>query len=108
MRKLLMALLIMFVMAGLVIAAEVTVVSYDKEKKELKYKDADDKEKTATVGKDAKFITTDGKGENPKDSDYEAFEKRVTGKGGKKGIRLDITVKDDVITEAKWKMGKGK
>ena len=107
MRKLLMALLIMFVMAGLVIAAEVTVVSYDKEKKELKYKDADDKEKTATVGKDAKFITTDGKGENAKDSDYDGFEKAVTRKS-KKGVKLDITVKDDVITEAKWKMGKGK
>ena len=49
MRKLLMALMIMFAMAGLVIAAEVTVSSYDKEKKELKYKDADDKEEGVVV-----------------------------------------------------------
>ena len=105
MRKMLMALVTTFAMAGLVIAVEVTVVSYDKDKKELKVKEGD-AEKTYKVGKDAKFTTTDQKGENAKDADYEAFEKRVTGKGGKGGVKLDITVKDDTITAAKWKTGK--
>jgi hypothetical protein len=107
MRKMLMALLVMFFMAGLVVAVEVTVVSYDKEKKEIKVKEGD-AEKVYKVGEKAKFTTTDFKGENAKESDYAAFEKRVTGKGGKKGIRIDITTDKDTITEAKWKAGKGK
>ena len=102
MRKMLMALVAMFAMAGLVVAVEVTVVSYDKEKKELKVKEGD-AEKTYTVSDKAKFTTTDIKGENAKEADYAAFEKRVTGKGGKKGIRLDITTDGGKITEAKWK-----
>ena len=104
MRKMLMALICLFFMAGLVIAVEVSVVSYDKEKKELKVKEGKD-DKTYKVGEKAKFITTDKDGENAKDSDYETFEKRV---GGKKsaGSKLEITVKDDVITEVKWKSKK--
>ncbi len=101
MRKMLMALICLFFMAGLVIAVEVSVVSYDKEKKELKVKEGKD-DKTYKVGEKAKFITTDKDGENAKGSDFETFEKRVTkGKG-----KLDITVKDDVITEVKWKSKK--
>jgi hypothetical protein len=105
MRKMLMALCTMFLMAGLVVAVEVTVVSYDKDKKELKVKDGDDT-KTYKVSKDAKFTVTDFKGENAKDSDYDTFEKAVT-RNSKRGVKVDITVKDDTITEAKWK-GKGK
>jgi hypothetical protein len=107
MRKLLLALFTMFIMAGLVVAVDVTVVSYDKEKKELIYKEKGSKDESkATVGKDAKFKTTDFKGENPKDSDYEAFEKYVSSKGkGKGGRRVDITVKDGTITEATWRAG---
>lgn len=109
MRKMLMALVAMFAMAGLVIAVEVTVVaeSYDKEKKTIKVKEGD-KEKTYTVSDKAKFTTTDQKGENSKEAKLEDFEKRVTGKGGKNGIKLDITTDGDKITEAKWKQGKGK
>ncbi len=106
MRKMLMALCAMFLMAGLVLAVEVTVVSYDKEKKVLKYKDGD-AEKTATITKDAKFTTTDRKGANAKDSDLETFEKAVSRKG-KNAVKVDITVKDDTITEVTWKAGKGK
>jgi hypothetical protein len=106
-RKMLMALVAMFAMAGLVVAVEVTVVSYDKEKKEIKVKEGD-AEKTYIVSDKAKFTVTDFKGENAKEADYAAFEKRVTGKGGKKGIRLDITTSGGKLTEATWKAGKKK
>lgn len=100
MRKMLMALVAMFLMAGLVIAGEVIIVGYDKEKKELKVKE-DDKEKTYKIGDKVKFLTTDKDG-NAKDSDYEAFEKRVTNKKAAGG-KLELTVKDDAVTEVKWK-----
>lgn len=107
MRKFLMALVAMFAMAGLVVAVEVTVVKFDKEKKEITVKEGD-AEKTYKISDKAKFTTTDGKGENAKEADYAAFEKRATGKGGKGGVKLDITTEKDTITEAKWKAGKGK
>jgi len=107
MRKLLLALCAMFLMAGLVVAVEVTVVSYDKETKELKVKEGDDT-KTYKITDKTKFTVTDGKGENAKEATYEAFEKRATGKGGKKGVRLDIKTDKDTVTEATWKMGKKK
>lgn len=101
MRKMLMALCCMFLMAGLVIAGEVVIAGYDKEKKELKVKE-DDKEKTYKIGDKVKFIVTDKDGANGKDSDYETFEKRVTNKKAVGG-KLELTVKDDAVTEVKWK-----
>ncbi len=104
MRKMLMALVALFIMAGLVVAGEAIVVGYDKEKKELKVKE-DDKEKTYKIGDKVKFSTTDKNGENAKDSDFETFEKRVSNKKAA-GSKLDITVKDDAVTEVKWKSKK--
>jgi hypothetical protein len=102
MRKMLMALVAVFLMTGLVVAVEVTLVAngYDKEKKELKVKEGD-AEKTYKVDEKGKFSTTDKDG-NAKDSDFAAFEKRA---GNGKG-KMDITVKDGTITEAKWRAGK--
>lgn len=100
MRKMLLALFAMFFMAGLVVAVEVSIVSYDKDKKEIKVKEGD-AEKTYKVDPKGKFSTTDKDG-NAKESTFEAFEKRA---GGGKG-KLDITVKDGTITEAKWRGGK--
>jgi hypothetical protein len=94
----LMALCTLFLMAGLVAAVEMTVVSYDKDKKELKVKDGDDT-KTLKIDDKTKFISTDKNGENPKDRDLATFEKRVDGKNK----TYDITVKDGTITEVKWK-----
>jgi hypothetical protein len=101
MRKLLLALFAMFFMAGLVVAVEVSVLSYDKDKKEIKVKEGD-AEKTYKVDPKGKFtvVTKDG----DKDSDFAAFEKRA-GNDKAKG-KIDITVKDGTVTEAKWKGGK--
>lgn len=101
MRKMLMALLAMFLMAGLVVAVEVSIVSYDKDKKEVKVKEGDDT-KTYKVDEKGKFTRTDKNGENGKEVDFAGFEKRLSGGKGK----IDITVKDGVITEAKWKGNK--
>jgi len=100
MRKLLLSLVTMFFMAGLVVAVE--LVSYDKDKKELKWKDGD-AEKTGKIDDKTKFSTTDKNGENAKDSDLAAFETRSA---KSKNKNYEITVKDGVVTEVKWKRGK--
>ena len=101
MRKMLLSLFALFLMAGLVVAVEVSIVSYDKDKKEIKVKEGD-AEKTYKVDEKGKFTRTDKNGENGKDVDFAGFEKRASGGKGK----LDITVKDGTITEAKWKGNK--
>lgn len=100
MRKLLLALVAMFFMAGLVVAVEVTVVSFDKEKKELKVKEGDDV-KVYKIGDKTKLTVTDAKGENAKEVDYAAFEKRFSKGKGKVEIKTD----KDTITELTWKAG---
>jgi hypothetical protein len=105
MRRLLLALCTMFLMAGLVVAVEVTVVSVDKDKKEITVKEGD-AEKTYKIDPKGKFTTTDLKGENSKEADFDAFVKYAGSKGGKdkkSGRKIDVTVKDGTITEATWK-----
>jgi hypothetical protein len=62
MRKMLVSVAaLLFMMASLVVAAEVTVVKYDKDKKEVTVKDDKDKEKGGKGGGFNKLdITTDG------------------------------------------------
>jgi hypothetical protein len=99
MRKFLMALVAMFAMAGIVLAVEVSIVKFDKDKKEITVKDGD-AEKTYKVTDKTKFSVTTKDG--AKEADYAAFEKRA---GGGKG-KLDITTDGDKLTEVKWKGGK--
>src|SRR5690348_7228981 len=87
MRKLFFALATMLFMAGLVIAAEVTVVSYDKEAKSVKVKEGD-AEKTYKFAEKVKItVTTKDKdgNETSKDGTFEDLERRLgfAGKGGK-------------------------
>lgn len=103
MRKLLLSLVAMFAMAGLVIAAEVTITKFDKDKKEITVKDGD-AEKTYKISKDAKFTVTDKKGENGKELKYEDFEKRAS-KLGDKGIKAEVKTEKDEVTEITWKGG---
>lgn len=100
MRKFLLSLCAMLFMAGLVVATEVAFVSYDKEKKELKVKEGDS-DKTYKIDDKAKFTVTTKDGD--KEADFAAFEKRFSNPKAKG--KLDITVKDGSITEAKWKAG---
>lgn len=108
MRKLLTALTIMFFMAGLVLAADVTVTGYDKDKKTLTVKEGDS-EKTYSITDKTKISKTDKNGENATDVKFEDFEKRLSDKAVKSGkMKLDITTADGKITEIKYKGGKGK
>jgi hypothetical protein len=100
MRKLLFAVFALFLMAGIVVAAEVTITKYDKDKKEATVKDGD-KESTYTVSDKTKVSIIDKDG-NAKDGKFEDFEKRLM-KLPKGGIKLEITTDKDAITEIKVK-----
>ncbi|VTU00179.1 unnamed protein product [Gemmataceae bacterium] len=98
MRKLMSAVVAMFLMAGLVAAAEVMVVKYDKEKKEVTVKEGD-KEATYTISDKTKVTVGDKEGK------FEDLEKRLTSKVANK-MKLDITTDKGAITEVKLKGGK--
>jgi ribonuclease PH len=108
MRKLLSALLVMFLMAGLVIATEVTVTKYDPDKKELTVKDGD-KEVTYKFSDKVKVSKTDKDG-NVSEDTFENLEKRLKAikPDSKRAVKIDITVDKETITEVKYKGGKGK
>jgi len=104
MRKLLLSIAALFFMAGLVVAAEVTLVKFDKDKKEITVKDGD-KEKTYKIGDKTKFSTTDKDG-NAKEATYEQAEKRLGNEKAAGKMKLDITTSGDNVTEIKYKGGK--
>jgi len=104
MRKLLLSIGALFFMAGLVIAADVTLVKFDKDKKEITVKDGD-KEKTYKVTDKTKFSTTDKDG-NAKEATFEQAEKRLGNEKAAGKLKLEITTDGDNLTEVKYKGGK--
>jgi len=104
MRKLLMAFAAMLFMAGLVVATDVTVVKYDKDKKELTVKDGD-KETTYKITDKIKVSKTDKDG-NATEAKIEDLTKRLENIEKSKNKKLDITLKDGEITEVKYRGGK--
>lgn len=108
MRKLLLSVAALFFMAGLVVAAEVTLVKYDKDKKEVTVKDGD-KEKTYKITDSTKFTFTTKDGD--KDGKFEQVEKMLTNEKiiGSGKVKWDITTEGDKITAVKMKgFGGGK
>src|SRR5262245_33359031 len=115
MRKMLVSVAaLLFMMASLVVAAEVTVAKYDKDKKEVTVKDDKDKEKTYKITDKTKVTLVDKEGKATDDKGtVEDLERRLEfmGKGGKGGKgggkggggfnKLDITTDGDKITEVK-------
>jgi hypothetical protein len=106
MRKLLLAAAALFFMAGLVVAAEVTLVKYDKDKKEVTVKDDKDKEHTYKITDKTtfSFTTKDGDKELPAENvekmlTNEKFEKAIS--DGK--VKWDITTDGNKITSVKMK-----
>lgn len=107
MRKWLGPVGVMFLMAGLVVAAEGTISKVDLDKKTVTIKEGDkdneykfnDKVKVTVAGGKAKG----GKGQ-AKEGTYADFEKAL-----KVGEKLTFEAKDGVLTEVKITgMGKGK
>jgi len=95
MRKLLSAVVALFLMAGIVVAAEVTITKFDKDKKEVQVKEGD-KEATYTISDKTKVTIGDKEGK------IADFEKRLA-KLPKGGLKVDITTEKDAITEIKVK-----
>jgi len=109
MRKLLLSMSCLFFMAGLVIAAEVTLVKYDKDKKEATVKDDKGKEHTYKITDKTtfSFATKDG---GTKEVPAEQVEKMLTNekfetavKDGK--VKWDISTDGNKITSVKMKFG---
>jgi hypothetical protein len=106
MRKLLSALAVMFLMATVVVAADVTVLSYDKDKNEVKVKTDKDEVKTLKVSDKVKVTLVDAEG---KESEGKAedltrrlgFAAKASESG--KAMKLDVTVEGGAITAVKLK-----
>lgn len=105
MRKFLCSLAVMALTTGLVLAAEVSVVSYDKDTKEVKVKDDKDNVKTYKITDKTKVtvIDQDGKESEGKVDDLTRRLMFAGKGGGKGGGKLDITTDGDTITAVKMK-----
>ncbi len=104
MRKLLLSLVFLFSMTGLVTAVEVTLVKFDKDKKEVRVKEGD-AEKTYKITDKTKFTGVDKSG----DAKEMSYEDALKGLGNAKAegkLKFDVTVKEGAIVEAKMKARK--
>ncbi len=101
MRKLLLSFACLFFMAGLVVADEVTLVEFNKDKKEVTVKEGE-KEATYKITDKTKFSSTDLDG-NVKEMSYEDALKGLSSAKSPGKMKFDITTKDGAITEAKMK-----
>jgi hypothetical protein len=104
MRKLLLSFTVLLFMAGLVVAAEVTLIKFDREKKEVTVKEGED-EKTYKITDKTKFSAVDKDG-NAKEL---AYDDAVKGLGNPKAegkLKFNVTVKDGEIVEAKMRARK--
>jgi hypothetical protein len=86
----------MFFMAGLVVAAEFTIVKYDKDKKELVATDDKGKEVTLKVTDKTKINVIDKDG-NKTEGKVEDLERRWTGEKAV-GRKVDLEVSGSNIT----------
>jgi hypothetical protein len=98
MRKLLLALFMALIAAGVVGADTVTLVKYDGGKKEVTVKDKDGKEATYKLTDKTKYVTVDKDG-NKKEGDSERATKILGNEKAAGKAKFDITVADGAITE---------
>ena len=109
MRKLALSVAALFLMAGLVVAAEVTVVKYDKDSNSVTVKEGTS-EKTYKISDDTKVKLTDKDGKT-KDGTIKDLTRRLefaSKADSKRPIKLDITTSGDKITEVKMRSFGGK
>lgn len=106
MRKFLLALLGTSALAGLATAAEVTLVKYDKDKKELTVKeDGGDRVYKVTEKTKYSFAFQDGKEAS---SNSTVAEKLLASDKAAGKAKLDITTDKDTVTAVKIKSTKKK
>jgi hypothetical protein len=106
MRKLLLAVVCLMFITGLAIAAEVTVVKFDKDAKKVTVKEGD-AEKTYKISDKVKVTVTDKDG-NSKEGTAAGLEKALSNEKAMGKMKLDITTSGDEITEVKMRGGKKK
>ena len=106
MRKFLTALLCTAGHAGLAQATEVTLVKYDKDKKEVTVKE-EGGEKTYKVSEATRFTFTDQDGKETT-GNFAAAEKTLKNEKAAGRAKLDITTMKDAITAMKFKGRKKK
>jgi hypothetical protein len=105
MRKMLMALMVMFLMAGLVVAASGVATGVKGKKVTIKQ---GDKETEYTVNDSTAYKTTDFKGENAKESTLAALEKasmRKNKKGDVTGVKVEFEADGTTLKSVTWKAG---
>ena len=105
MRKLLMALASTLVMTGLVVAAEVTLVKYDPEKKAVTVKEGDVEKTYTLTDKTRVYVIRDGKAE---DATVDTAIKVLGNDRAKGRLKFELIADKDSIAELKLKPRKGK
>jgi hypothetical protein len=101
MRKLLLSLFCLLLMSGLVFAAEVTLVKFDKDTKEVTVKDGD-KESTYKLTENTKITFIDQNGKSSEGTQEAAA--KVLGKDKAKGkLKFEISTDKNTVTELKLK-----
>jgi hypothetical protein len=105
MRKLLLSLCCLLFMTGIVVAAEYTIVSYNKDTKTVTVKDKDGKEVTGKLTDKTKVTVIDKDG-NKTEGKVENLEKGWSSDKAP-GRKVELTIVDGNITEVTTK-GKGK
>jgi hypothetical protein len=106
MRKFLFALLGLALLTGVALAGEVTLVKYDKEKKEVTVKDGD-ADKVYKLSEKTKFTVTDQDGKETA-SNLAAAEKILGNEKAVGRAKFDITADKDTLTAVKFKGRKKK
>jgi hypothetical protein len=104
MRKLLLALGCLLLVSGRAAAVEVTLVSFDKEQKEVTVKEGG-AQKVYKITDATKFYGVDPEGK----SREMTYDDAVKGLGNDKSqgrLKFDVTAKDDELVEAKFKAKK--
>ncbi len=104
MRKMLLSLCAFFFMAGVALAADVVLVKYNKDTKEVTVKEGD-KESTYKLTDSTKYVYTTKDGD--KEAKFENVEKLLSSEKAAGKAKMSITTDKGTITEIKLK-GKGK
>lgn len=107
MRKCILAIGCFFIMAGVAWGAEVTLKSYNKDKKEVTVTDKDGKDATYKITDKTKIVFTDKDG-NAKEGTLDAVEKILSNEKAAGRAKFDLTADKDAVTELKFKTRKGK
>lgn len=106
MRSPILALVALLLMTGLAAAVEVTLVEFDKEQKRVTVREGEE-QKVYKLTDATKFYGVDPEG-NSREMTYDDAMKGLGNDKAKGALKFDIAVKDDAVTEARFKSKKRK